>query len=341
MHWLAVYSRRHASTNRQAFGGCRVLIESMKTLPRHFCGRPNSKPGSSAFTLPELLVVIAVIFILGGVLIPLLIRNKEASMLASCSNNLRQIGVGCQIYAAANNDFWPTISLPGSTANFNLTTLACRIISAPGTQIGSGPFGFGQLFFYAGVHNPQTFYCPSAQTGLNAYSSYDAPGYPWPALTPANITGNSFIRCGYNYYPQSKTTVMIGTASGPVNLPAVSFATATFNVPNPPGGTSPNTSLEPVPMKTTQLNLNKAVAVDELNSLTLINHQCRGQSYGLNASFPDGHVRFQTLAGNNKKGSNQPFDQNLGLIPSTGPGQTSYSEGGSYAAGIIMNGFQP
>lgn len=316
----------------------------MKTLPKHFCGRSNSKSRLSAFTLPELLVVIAMVFVLGGVVIPILVKNKEASMLASCTNNLRQIGVGCQIYAAANNDFWPTISLPGSTGNFYQTTLACRMTTIPSTQIGSGPFGFGQLFFYAGVHNPEVFYCPSVQTGEYAYSYYNAPGYPWPALTPAFAalgSGNSFVRCGYNYYPQSKTTVMIGTASGLVNLPAVTFATETFTVPNPPGGTSPNSILAPVPMKTTQLNLNKAVAVDELNSLTLINHQYRGQPYGLNASFPDGHVRFQTVAGNNKKGSNEPFDQNLWFNPSTGPGETSYSEGGLYTAGIIMNGFQP
>jgi prepilin-type processing-associated H-X9-DG protein len=315
----------------------------MKILSRHFCGRPDSKAGISAFTLPELLVVIAIIFVVGGVIIPILVRNKEASMLASCSNNLRQIGVGCQIYSA-DNDVWPTINLPGSVENFYQTTLACRTTSVPGTQIGVGPYGFGQLYFYAGMNNPQVFYCPSVETGQNSYSWYDAPGYAWPAIAPIAAAdpmnnGNPFVRCGYNYYPQSKTAV---TLVGGITIPAVTFALQSFTVPNPPGGISPNSSPEPVPMKTTQLNLSKAVAVDALTLFAQINHQYRGQPYGLNALFPDGHVRFQTVAGNNKKLSNKPFDLLLwDPVTSEGPGETSYSEGSGYSAGIIMNGFQP
>jgi len=267
-------------------------------------------------------------------------------MLASCTNNLRQIGVGCNVYTGANNDVWPTINLPGSTESFYQTALACRMTSVPSTQIGFGPFGFGQLFFYAGVHNPQVFYCPSVQTGAYAYSSYNAPGYPWPAMTPADVitgNGNPFVRCGYNYYPQSKSTQAISGPSGTIRLPVVTFAATTFFPPNPPRGTSPNTSLEPVPMKTSQLNLSKAVAVDSLKTLALINHQYRGQPYGINASFPDGHVRFQTVAGNNKKASNEPFDPNLWNTPSasTGPGESTYGDGANFSAGIIMNGFQP
>jgi prepilin-type processing-associated H-X9-DG protein len=317
---------------------------------RHFSRRSRSKPGFSAFTLPELLVVIVVIFILGEVIIPGLINTREASMLASCSNNLRQIGVGCNVYATANNDYWPTINLPGSDENFYQTELACRTTSgtSPTTQIGIGPYGFGQLFFYAGMNNPQVFYCPSVETGVYSYSDYDAPGYPWPAMTPIGVAqgdANPFVRCGYNYYPQSKTTETITTPGGNFNLPVVNFAIATFTPPNPPGGTSPNTSEEPVPMKTTQINLSKAVAVDKLTLFAQINHEYRGQPYGLNALFPDGHVRFQPVAGNNKKNSNKPFDPLL-WDPNSGgggegPGETSYGFGASYVAGIIMAGYQP
>jgi prepilin-type processing-associated H-X9-DG protein len=321
--------------------------ESMKTLPQYYYRQSSSKAAISGFTLTELLVVIVMVFIVGAMFMPLLLSTREASMLASCANNQRQIGVGCQIYSAANNDVWPTINLPGSVENFYQTTLACRTTTIPGTQIGAGPFSFGQLFFYAGVNNPQVFYCPSVQTGTFSYAYYDAPGYPWPALTPTTAAdpmnnGNPFVRCGYNYYPQSRTTTTVTDGGGPVNLPVVTFALQSFTVPNPPGGTSPNTSTEPVPMKTTQLNLNKAVAVDTLKLFAQINHQYRGQPYGLNALFPDGHVRFQPVAGNNKKASNKPFDPLL-WDPSVagGPGQTSYTEGGGYTAGIIMSGFQP
>jgi prepilin-type processing-associated H-X9-DG protein len=321
-------------------------------IPRHFSRRSYSQPGISAFTLPELLVVIAVIFILGEVIIPGLIKTKEASMLASCSNNLRQIGVGCNIYATANNDYWPTINLPGSVENFYQTELACRTTSIPGTQIAYGPYGFGQLFFYAGMNNPQVFYCPSIESGTYAYSYYDAPGYSWPAMTPIAAQqgdGNPFVRCGYNYYPQSKITTSIATPGGTFNLPVVTFSSSpiSFNVPNPPGGNPPSLdqSTELVPMKTTQINLSKAVAVDSLKVWALINHEYRGQPYGVNALFPDGHVRLQPVAGNNKKNSNKPFDPELWDPVSgfgEGPSETSYSTSGNdYAAGIIMAGFQP
>jgi prepilin-type processing-associated H-X9-DG protein len=313
----------------------------MRIFFRHYCRRSSSKPVVSAFTLTELLVVMVTVFIVAAMFMPLLLSTKEASMLASCSNNLRQIGVGCQIYTAANNDFWPTINLPGASQNFLQTELACRTTSIPGTQISSGPFGFGQLFFYAGV-NPQAFYCPSVQTGSFAYSYYNAPGYAWPATTPAAVAAgdlNPFVRCGYNYYPQSRTRVNVGGSIG--SLPAVTFTAQIFAPPNPPGG-APNLITEPTPMKTTQLNLSKAVAVDTLKLFAQINHQYRGQPYGLNALFPDGHVRLQTVAGNNQKFSNKPFDPFLwDPAVAGGPGNSSYSLGSGYAAGIIMNGFQP
>ena len=60
--------------------------------------KPRRSPAAPAFTLVELLVVIAVVGILASLLLPALAKARQCAGTAKCTSNLRQFGLASQLY---------------------------------------------------------------------------------------------------------------------------------------------------------------------------------------------------------------------------------------------------
>ena len=67
------------------------------------------RKGNKGFTLIELLVVIAIIAILAAILFPVFAKAREAARATSCLSNIKQLGLGLQMYMNENDQLFPVM----------------------------------------------------------------------------------------------------------------------------------------------------------------------------------------------------------------------------------------
>lgn len=85
---------------------------------------PRAQPHQShAFTLIEILVVVAMIAILVGFVLPLLARRHPPNGRIKCVNNLKNVGLAFRIYATDNNDRFPW-EIPGKQGDVHINYLS-------------------------------------------------------------------------------------------------------------------------------------------------------------------------------------------------------------------------
>ncbi|RYX86465.1 DUF1559 domain-containing protein [bacterium] len=185
-----------------------------------------------AFTLIELLVVIAIIAILAAILFPTFAGARARARRTSCASNLKQLGLGFQMYSQDYDDYWimPANSrINGRTAWWF------------GTQ-HDGISDFTESPLYPYLKNRQIFDCPDAPNpqdagnasnvsyyggfgyGINQYvngahmAKFDNPGETVVLGDSASYSRNELTRSPYVYWPTISTIGVHGRHQGFANI---------------------------------------------------------------------------------------------------------------------------
>ena len=132
----------------------KILMQTqLKNSPNRFTVRRATPRISKAFTLVELLIVIAIISILAAILFPVFSRARENARRSSCASNLKQIGMGLLQYT---QDYDEKLPFAGSDLG---------VMGSSQTPSGQpedvGGFSPWQLSIQPYLNSRQVFQCAS------------------------------------------------------------------------------------------------------------------------------------------------------------------------------------
>lgn len=163
--------------------------------------RPPVAPAglARAFTLVELLAVIAVVGILAAIIIPTVGAVRASAKSSACASNLRQIGMAMNLYAHENGGRFPKVhNRDGLAPSTTWMQKIAPYVSVDG-QLGAASEGkaraAGVLLCPAFDYDPATRFAPY---GMNIYID-PVSGSPWNYQTRLPDPARVFLVVEINY----------------------------------------------------------------------------------------------------------------------------------------------
>lgn len=154
----------------------------------------------TAFTLVEMLLVVALIALLISILLPSLARSREISRRAVCASNLHQMSTALDEYVIAFRRRYP-----GGNATLTPGNGIDSTYSVPNQR----PMGLAHLITENFLNSPMLMYCPSWTHPWNQFNVVDVAGNdPWfgPSMMggwPASGSSGPTSHRGISYHYRS------------------------------------------------------------------------------------------------------------------------------------------
>jgi prepilin-type N-terminal cleavage/methylation domain-containing protein/prepilin-type processing-associated H-X9-DG protein len=282
----------------------------MPLIMRFPATRPSQIPSRGAFTLIELLVVVAIIAVLAALLLPALASAKDKAWRIKCASNMKQLGVGFELFTADHSEKYPPTSYSTGAYQYQMTwdDYIHRYIGGTDTKADL------QLGITAAAFVPQLLKCPADRITITTnYATFAArrtyalnwagPNYvmssPSASLPPASYGVGIYLDIGDGSLPPDDPP---GYRSSVVQDPTGTILLAEEpNARNIAGNDWPSFCAGPGPTAPSMVSLDCVqVSTDGANF--------GAASYGLHSKrfnylFHDGHVSILRQTDTTGKGS--------------------------------------
>ena len=173
--------------------------------------KPRRQKITAAFSLPELLIVVAIVATLAAIVLPDFARKKNQANRVKCVGNQKNIGTAFRVFASDNGDSYPL----QTTTNAYIYPPG-GVGTLPGAVVSTNAQAW-QVFqcMWNELQTPKVLLCPSDRARSTYNRTTDFNGL---ARAPGSITTASLAHPGNQNQAVSYTTVANADEARPLQV---------------------------------------------------------------------------------------------------------------------------